>query len=489
MSSFDKNIRKKLDRYESKVSSNMWAKIEVGLPANENPPVRRWWIPVFGVVLIASFFLGLHFYNLNNKEFILNEGGLMADNNNETIRINLSSADIINSENAKESSSAHVNEKVKEESLINRFDSKNEVHSNSTPSKSINVAYKHLALKDSRVNQKESQSAAEKEAKTIKDRGKEARSASLYEQYNSILKATKSNQKGRNIQIIEREVEDVAPVIPMRSTLHYVNSELNNVLSSMSGKRTICPSFKNVRFGLFAEAFYSNDYGLRDLSYNYLGSEFNYLDARNDTEKANYSFSAGARVSFIMPNGIGAKTGFSYSQINEVFKYKDTDHQKTKTVIIKEYVWENNVIVDSMETTTEVLISGELNVVSQNKYKVIDLPFLFTYEWGYKNRFYCSVTCGPLLNLSFRQQGKFLNPETMTPVDFSTEVGNYNAFNTNIGSSLFLSFALNYQLGNGADIFVEPNLRHQLNKTTLNSYELNQKYTILGLGFGIKYKL
>ena len=303
------------------------------------------------------------------------------------------------------------------------------------------------------------------------------------------MKAARSDDKEGHIQIIEREVEDIAPVIPGNTLLHYDDSELSMVLSSMSGKRTICPSFKNVRFGIFAEAFYSNDYGLRDLSYNYLGSEYNYLDARNSTESANYSFSAGARVSFIMPSGFGAKTGFNYSQINEAFNYQDPEHQKTKTVIVKEYVWENNVIVDSMETTTEVVVNGELNVVSQNKYKVIDLPLLLTYEWGYRNRFYYSITGGPLFNISFRQQGKFLNPETLTPVDFSSDGGNYDAFNTNIGTSLYLSFALNYQLGNGADLFVEPNVRHQLNKATLNTYELNQKYTILGLGFGIKYKL
>ena len=71
MSNFDKNIKRKLDQYESRVSSDMWAKIEAGLPANENAPVRRWWIPVFGVVILASLSLGLHFYNLSTTDSLI----------------------------------------------------------------------------------------------------------------------------------------------------------------------------------------------------------------------------------------------------------------------------------------------------------------------------------------------------------------------------------------------------------------------------------
>ena len=486
MSNFDKNIKRKLDRYESRVSGDMWAKIEAGLPANENAPVRRWWIPVFGVVILASLSLGLHFYNLSTADSLMKgEASLYTKIESKSTNSDVSISPQ-NKLNNLSSITSVSNNTIKGENSNDNYSSISNVESRKDVVLANNA--KNI-LNQSRDVVQVSEEGSKKEETDETVKTTPTRSASLYEQYNSILKAARSDDKEGHSQIIEREVEDIAPVIPGNSLLNFDDSELPKVLSSMSGKRTICPSFKNVRFGIFAEAFYSNDYGLRDLSYNYLGSEYNYLDARNNTESANYSFSAGARVSFIMPSGFGAKTGFNYSQINEAFNYQDPEHQKTKTVIVKEYVWENNVIVDSMETTTEVVVNGELNVVSQNKYKVIDLPLLLTYEWGYRNRFYYSITGGPLFNISFRQQGKFLNPETLTPVDFSSNGGNYDAFNTNIGTSLYLSFALNYQLGNGADLFVEPNVRHQLNKATLNTYELNQKYTILGLGFGIKYKL
>jgi hypothetical protein len=501
MSNLDHNIKNKLEGYKSEVNPNMWAMIESGLPIAEQTTTRNFFWPVFGVVLLTSMAAGLYLYNSddsvvsdNSSAILIEESSISESEENSFGHIVNEDQKVVNDnivvENTTSSESIHG--KMNNESSTERGNSNysnNNISETSIENSltSIKANNKNALVDDIPMNDQKTKPSVDTEFDIDATQNKSG-SASLYQQYNSILKATKSKQES-NIKIIEREMEDLHALDFEPKNLVNEYAGLNGILDGMASKRTICPTFKNVRFGIFAEAFFSNDFGLRDLSYNYLKGDGNYLDARNNTESANYSFSAGARVSFIMPNGLGAKTGFTYSQINESFKYLDETHKKTKTIIIKEYIWENNVIVDSIENKEEIEVEGALNVISQNKYKSVDLPLLLTYEWGYKNRLYYSITGGPLFNIKFAQKGKFLNPETLTPVEFTTGEGNYQAFNTNVGTSVYLAFALNYQLGNNADIFIEPNMRHNLKNVTLNSYELNQKYTVFGLGFGIKYKL
>lgn len=503
MNKFDKNIKDKLEGYASPVNSDMWSKISAGLPVQEQTSPRYWiWAMIgFGIVSLGTLSYYLFQSDISreaehNTIAAINErANLDLDVNtaitNQASLVNSNQSGITNSDKV---NTAEIDDVVVNESHERKVDES--LNFIDTKSKKSDTAYKRdqsVIINNQVVSANDLQVYIQKldderEVIDLNASIKDKEVASLYKQYNTIFnKAQQLNYQSEENKD-RLEVQDVTPLGYTLPQLR-IDNNFDELLQSMSGKRLLCPSFSNARFGIFVEGFYSSDLGLRALSYNGPVSEGDYLNVRNETEKANYSYSTGLRLSFLLPNGIGAKTGISYGQINETFKYEDPNSKQTKTVIIKEYIWENGIVTDSSEVTKEIDVPGALNVVNQNKYRVIDIPLLFTYEWGYKKRMYYSVTAGPMFNLRFTQRGKFLNPETLTPIDFSTDNGEYKAFNTNVGTSIYLSFALNYQLGNDTDIFVEPNMRHFLNTATLNSYLLNQKYTVVGVGFGIKHKI
>ena len=504
MSRFDKEIKDKLEGYASPVNSDMWSKISSNLPPQEQADPKTWWLPIVGVtaVLIGAFSLFLlGDFSLDHSSTPIQTAQTTASEvvTEEDMTLNSSSSEDIAKESKKsmkidlqnglndENNVGDIKNQVVAQDII--VDNK-EVQENIQSS--LNFQNQNSS-DEARASQTLTSNANSTTANTAElnidneiDEDKISdESASLYKQYNAIINKTRE-LKGKNLSKMVERSEEIF-IAPLQ--IEEVSSLESAHKFSLPKEKLICPSFNNLRFGVFVEAFYSNDFGMRALSYNGPVGDVDYLNIRNDTEQANYSFSTGARVSFMLPSGFGAKTGINYSQINETFKFEDPESKQTKKVIIKEYQWENGVVVDSTEVTKEIEIPGRLTVINQNRYRILDLPLLFTYEWGHKKRLYYSVTAGPMFNIRFTQRGKFLDPETLSPVDFSSDSGNYKAFTTNIGTSMFMSFALNYQLGNGLDVFVEPNLRYFLKDATVNTYLLNQRYTVLGLGMGVKYKL
>ncbi len=497
MNKFDKNIKDKLKGYSSPVNKDLWGKISANLPIQEQSTFKHWWLAMFSIAIVAVGFAWYLSWNHNIiQSNILKEDQKTADLYEFDSPTTEESGGVKNDTDLELSASSKttIEQKAAASNMLQKLDLSNSNRTKTDVTNKSKLINKKVSLTtnadvfNTNLNVIGNYNSLDDQREIFDLKTTEKNVASLYEQYNTIV------NKAKNLEFLknnDQERLDLEEIDVLTYEIPQLNDDTNfeELLQSMSGKRLICPSFSNARFGVFIEGYYSNEISMRELSYNGPISEVDYLNVRNQTENSNYSYSAGMRLSFLLPMGFGAKTGVNYSQINETFKYVDPNSNRTQTVIIKEYIWENGVVTDSSEMTKQVSIPGSLNVVSQNKYKILDIPLLFTYEWGYKKRMYYSVTAGPMFNLKFAQKGKFLNPETLTPVDFTTNTGDYKAFNTNIGTSIYLGFALNYQLGHGTDIFVEPNLRHYLNKTTLNSYLLNQKYTTIGIGFGVKHKI
>ena len=508
MSRFDKEIKDRLEGYSSPVSSDMWSRISSNLPPQEQTNPKTWWLPIVGITVVMIGVISLFLIedrsssradelrrdthaSVMNKEFDKSAKSTTSDAPS-TFTSDVSSTATTNTYNSNVDVKSvkplpETNKMVVSSDEKQRNSTSKELYFQNQTIIDGTSDVKSLAPNENSTTLNTNESTVENTKEADDNELVKKAAASLYKQYNAIINKTRELKSKDKENIVERSEEIF--IAPLRIEDLTVESIEATHRFSLPREKLICPSFNNLRFGVFLESFYSNDFGMRALSYNGPVGDVDYLNIRNNTEQANYSFSTGARVSFMLPSGLGAKTGINYSQINETFKFEDPKSKQTKKVIIKEYQWENGVIVDSTEVTKEIEIPGKLTVINQNKYKIIDLPLLFTYEWGHKKRLYYSVTAGPMFNIKFTQQGKFLDPETLTPVDFSSDDGNYKAFTTNIGTSMYMSFALNYQLGNGLDVFVEPNVRYFLKNATVNTYLLNQKYTVLGLGLGVKYKL
>ena len=213
----------------------------------------------------------------------------------------------------------------------------------------------------------------------------------------------------------------------------------------------------------------------------------NYIDARNNTESSLYSFSASMRVSYISGSGLGFKTGFNYSQINEKFEYLDPDASLIRTIITIDTLLVGGVPTVISDTST-IRIPGSLDITTFNRYRFFDIPLLLTYEAPLNDKFYYSFNGGALINLAFSQKGRFLDPSEM-PVWFTRgEPDRFDAFRSSAGLSLFGSLGLHYKLNDKFDIILEPNFRFYMGSLTTESYPLEQNWFTFGLSHGIRYK-
>ncbi len=245
---------------------------------------------------------------------------------------------------------------------------------------------------------------------------------------------------------------------------------------------TDCPSWVREKLGLYLEAYYAPEYGVRSLTAKDRDSTvIAHQNSRNDTEKALISYSLGARALFLTPSGISFKLGINYAQINERFTWQDPESIREIT------------IVDTDPMTGDTLntyVSYEYGTDVEeriNRYKSIDLALLIGYEKHYRKKLSFSMNAGIYLNLIAKQRGMFIDPAGDRSW-FSSDDGSYDAYKRSIGVSFFASGGLMYHWVDGIDFFAEPSLRFYTQSMTLNAYPLNQNYLVLGIHTGIRYK-
>jgi hypothetical protein len=238
------------------------------------------------------------------------------------------------------------------------------------------------------------------------------------------------------------------------------------------------------------DLYYSHEYGLRKLGKQVANDGVDdYISIRNNTEKSLYSFSAGIRLAFMLPNNMGLKTGLNYSQINEKFEYQDPESIKTQKIEVTEYEYENGIVVDSMVTTQTIQVPGEDRIKVYNKYRSMDIPILFSYEWAGTHGFYFSGNGGVLLNFAFNQKGMIIGDDNLQPQWISSSLPErYKAFDSSLGVSLYGSMGVYYNLSKHFDLMLEPNVRINLKSMTLTDHALSQKYIVPGFITGLRVK-
>jgi len=258
-------------------------------------------------------------------------------------------------------------------------------------------------------------------------------------------------------------------------------TEITLSMSMMDDFRQDCPSFVTDRTGVYLDFYLSHE-----LPFSTLKAKVEELEPygtqRSNSEGPTYSFSAGARLTLMLPNGLGLKTGLNYSQVNEKFTYVDNHSDMVKEVI-------TITTVDGMEVrdTNTIVIPGTRDVVSTNKYRSFDIPLLLSYEWDVRERTYMTMNGGVYLNLLFKESGKILSPSGEV-IDLADSSGDKLAiFKNNIGLSLFGSVGLHYRMNSNIDLILEPNIRLLVKSATVDAYSLEHKWMTVGLITGMRY--
>ena len=257
----------------------------------------------------------------------------------------------------------------------------------------------------------------------------------------------------------------------------------------LKGPGTDCPSF-TTRNKLGNEGWYFDLYGspemaLRDLKEK--SAEMSpYAKARDSIERPWYAFSVGMRASYVFNNGLALRGGLYYAQNNEIFNYSNPAETRIITTIDSTFDPKG---VFTGTTTVQKTVLGIHTKTTYNRYRSLDLPIQIGYEWTKDEVNTWSVNAGVNVNLLTWRKADILGPDLM-PLSITAFFDQKNVtYKSNVGLSLFASFAWYHQLGENSQLMLEPQIRYGLGSITNDDYPLSLRYTTVGLIAGIRWKL
>ena len=242
-----------------------------------------------------------------------------------------------------------------------------------------------------------------------------------------------------------------------------------------------CANFGNGSWSVYLDALLSPDLTFRQLQPR--DPEFTeYVNTREETESNMYAFSGALRLSLVSDKGLALRTGLNFSQINERFSYINGSEEVIET--INNYDQNGNII-----STDTIIKVGTRRKITQNHYRMLDIPFLLGYELS-SNKLRVSVNGGAYLNLLFRQKGDFLSPHDLQPVRFdSSDPDAYPAFKQQAGLGWYGSVGFAYQVGHNLQLVVEPHFKVYPKSVTRDQYGVQQRYMTTGLFVGVRQQL
>lgn len=456
MNQLDKIFRHKLEHHTTDVPAGAWENIVSRLDAEDKKPKRPFLFygSILFVLLTASF--AFFIYEWRNSAVAENKGkvtGHVISNTVATVTIpeNQTTAQNGTVDNSVASTPGRINTDI-------------------SPARGINLSTRRLASADLSPRQNNILTAENADV--------------VPEQNASALTAIASDMAG--LSHTRTAIEVAAPLeSPVKKVKFF--RELKFMTLALKEKAAACP-FNAGGSDKSLDVYFSHDYAHSQLAPKDESAQ-DYAASRNQTESPMYSFSAGVRFGYNVGYRWNLYTGFNYSQANEKFEYIDPESNQIRIITIKDYIYENGKIVDSVLTEEKVVVQGTTKVKVYNKYRTFDLPLLARYTLLANSSMSLSAVGGLYVNLAFSEKGMMLDMDNEKPVKFtSQDTDPQGIFRSQVGITPYASLSMAYHLTGNMDLLIEPNARFQTKSLTSDLYPLSQRFNTFGISTGLRYK-
>ncbi len=239
-----------------------------------------------------------------------------------------------------------------------------------------------------------------------------------------------------------------------------------------------CPTFtirKSSRLRYYVDAFGAPEYAFRSLKAS--TDEFlTYRNTRDTVERTNFGYSAGARASVVLRNGITLRGGVVYARNNEVLR-KDSSTIRLISVTISQ------ITGDTIGWNYE---GGIIRKTRLNNLQTFDFTTQIGYELPIAEKLTIGINAGANINILTQVKATILDKD----LQLLTLNESNTIYNKSVGTSLVGSIAVYYNLTNRLDLMVEPYVKHYLKPLSKNpDYPLRQSYTNTGLMIGVRFRL
>jgi hypothetical protein len=239
-----------------------------------------------------------------------------------------------------------------------------------------------------------------------------------------------------------------------------------------------CPTFtirKSSRLRYYVDAFGAPEYAFRSLKAT-TDEYLTYRNTRDTVERTNFGYSAGARASVVLRNGIVLRGGVVYARNNEVLR-KDSSTIRLMSVTISQ------ITGDTVAWNYE---GGIIRKTRLNNMQTLDFTAQIGYELPVGEKLSIGINAGANINVLTQVKATILDKD----LQLLTLNESNTIYNKSVGTSLVGSVAAYYHLTDRLDVMVEPYVKHYLKPISKNpDYPLRQNYTNAGLIMGVRFRL
>lgn len=490
---FDKFMRDKLDHYDSGAPMHVWERIRE--KEKDDKKAFFWWKKylLVGVVLLGISALGyLVWGSIKNEINAPNQQSaniaVNNDNNNhsktvtagETV-ISASTDHQNNNTSVKENSTAQENEGMFREPQSNKSDN-NQINqplpvNNNTTNKS-NRTIQNKKTSTGNIFTTNSQLQGKKVKNDVVTDVNQHQSFSGSVKTNTTFQTKKKEFAGPYLISLAGNEYERRP---------FVFNFQTGTIAQPNNKPT-CPTINGPRRNdWYLEVYGSPDYTVRSFS-NPVAFN-NYVSYRKANEDNRNGFSGGIRIAKNIGEKTLLKAGVNYSQINERLRLvSQNEKQFTQIITIRTVIRAPGDTL-FIRDTSFFEQTGTRYRTTYNRYRFVDIPVLFSYEFGNPDILSFAVNAGPVINVTSFYRGEVLDT-LLRPVKISTNSGNgVNNWRSNIGIGMYASFSMYKHVNSRLQIFAEPYFRYNFKPVSQNTGIVNQRYSISGMQLGIRYKL
>ncbi|TAH08497.1 MAG: PorT family protein [Sphingobacteriia bacterium] len=246
----------------------------------------------------------------------------------------------------------------------------------------------------------------------------------------------------------------------------------------------ICPSdrkSRNTDWDL--EIYLGPNYATKSIISNTATSQF--LSRKDSSETPGIGYSAGFRIVKPINDHFSIKTGFNFSQINEKFSYRTENEIKTTTIITQRIIIRAPGDTITISDTSSLQQIGFKNNNVKNRYRSIDIPILFGYQFG-NDDLRVGINAGVMINLTSWYQGMIFD-SSFAPQTIGKTAD--MVYKKNIGIGLYAGLSFMKRLNYNTHIFAEPYFRYNLSDMTMPGSAYKQRFSIGGLSLGLRFNL
>ncbi len=475
---FDNQLKEKLHDYQSSVPNGLWEKIA---EKNDRKKVIPFWRnSTFGIIIIVIL-MGVvsTVYSpaekqssvLNNKKENTVEKDSIALVKLNSIQINkidkivdipTKNTAIINKENNDLSSKIifaedlSSNEQNKKNIIILPKKKQNEI--TTILSKSPVENFKHLEV----VENTENNSIAQKA-----------------ENINTESSAFNNDESANNFVFTKAEI--ISTPLKISAT-----KNLQNVKLKSSKNVKVCLACPGDKFNNWhVSAIGSVDVTSKIVTANGVNAAF--LRGKDTTETMNGGFTLGVRVSRNFGEHFYLKSGVQFTQVNEKLNRTVESERRITTVInIRTVVRAPGDTLFVRDTSSVTQISY-INKVSSNIYKSIEIPLLTTFETG-NDSWKFGVTGGVVTNLTSWYKGETFD-STNQLIPLGRNKGPNGFYKSNVNLSVYGSVSILKRLDENFEAFIEPYAKYSLSSNNTSTIGYNKRFNVVGLFFGLRYKV